>query len=253
MAKYHNVALREHETRRYSVGRPQATGYTEATGKKEVRTYTGLWAEVLAKATEEAGTQADAWAVVCECERQGGEIGVLTVTRTEYREAQEDAELGSAENPIYTSSFSVQAEPLLTHPRYIDSVSEEDAELLRELEQGAAMQSVVVYSAAARTLRMALRRLTGRAAEVRDYYLRGVTEYYEVYAEATAKWKGGARSYTVGEICTPPGNPGTPEGREWLCVGVGVEKNGDEEWYTATFRLSGRGGWDKKLYGGSSV
>lgn len=249
MAKYHNVALREHETRRFSVGRPQAEQYTEATGKKEVRTYTGLWAEVLAKATEEAGTQADAWAVVCECERQGGEIGVLTVTCTEYREAQDDAELGSAENPIYTSSFSVQAEPLLTHPRYFSTVSNAEAELLRELESGTPMLGSVVYQGKACTLRVALGKLSGMAAEVRDYYMRGVTEYYEVYGEATAKWKGKARSYTVGEICTPPGNVKTPQGREWLCTGVGMEKNGAEVWHTVSFRLSGRGGWDKKLYG----
>ena len=249
MAKYYNITLRENETRRYSIGRPQAARYSVATGKKEVVVYTGLWAEVLEKAAEIAATPADEWGVVCDCERQGGSVGVLTVTRTEYRAAAEDAELGSAENPVYTTSFSVQAEPLLSHPRYFETVSAADAELLRELEQGAPLLSNVVYAGKACKLRVALGRLSGMAAEVRDYYMRGVTEYYEVYGEATAKWKGEARSYTVGEICTPPGSPGTPSGREWLCVGVGTEKNGTEVWYTATFRLSGRGGWDKKLYG----
>lgn len=253
MAKYINIALREHETRRYSIGRAQAAAYGEATGKKEVLTYTGPWAHVLAKATEEAGTEADAWAVTCDCERQGGEIGILTVTRTEYREAQEEAELGTAENPVYTTSFSAQPEPLLCHPRYFSTVSNADAELLRELESGAPMLSSVVYGGKACCLRVALGKLSGAAAEVRDYYMRGVTEYYEIYGEATAKWKGEARDYAVGEICQPPGHPKTPAGREWLCVGVGTEKNGEDEWQTATFRLSGRGGWDKKLYGSSSV
>ena len=253
MAKYHNIELREHETRRYSVGRAQDAAYAEATGEKEVLTFTGLWDEVLEKAEAEVESGGGKWAVTCECERQGGGMGQMLVTRTAYRAAAGDAELGTAENPIFTESYTVQPEPLLMHPRYFSTVNNADAELLRELEQGTPLLSDVVYGGKACKLRVALGKLSGMAAEVRDYYMRGVTEYYEIYGDVTAKWKGEARHYDVGEICTPPGSPNTPDGREWLCVGVGKEKNGEEVWYTASFRLSGRGGWDKKLYGGSSV
>lgn len=253
MAVYKNIALREHEDRRYGVSREQGAAYSVATGVKHVEVHTGAWPDILDKADEVAAEPADEWAVTCECQRLGGMLGTLTITRTEYKTAEEEAELGTAENPVYTTSFTVQAEPLLIHPRYVSSVRDADAELLRELQNGAPLMSNVIYGGKAMYLRTALAKLNGMAAEVRDYFMRGVTEYYEVYGEATAKWKGAARSYTVGEICTPPGSPGAITGREWLCVGVGSEKNGKEVWHTATFRLSGPGGWDKKLYGGSSI
>lgn len=253
MAVYVNVAVREHEERRVSYERAHGAEYTEATGYKEVLKYTGRWQDMCEMARSECAAPVDAWQVSCEVERGGGDMAELTLTRVQYEAAEgeggEEKEVGTQDNPAYSSSFTVQAEPLLCHP-YFMGVSTADMELLKELESGASAFSIVNYKGTDMQLRVALSQLSGTAKEAKDYYLRGVTQYYEVYADATARWKGGGRgAFTVGKICTPPGNPPTPAGRTWLCVGFGIEKQGDEVWYSATFRLSGAGGWDTKLYG----
>ena len=253
MAVYHNIATREHEDKRLSWSREQGEEFTVAIGAREVVKYTGRWAEVVAMAEDEAGKHPDAWSVSIEAERMGGDLGELTMTKQRFRQATEGdgaAEVGTLENPAYSCSFTVQADPLLLHPRYRASVSDEDAELLREVENGATLLSQVTYKGMVMTLKQALAKLSGAAAELRGYYLRGVFQYHEVYADATARWKGSAATFEVGQICVPPGNPATPSGRNWKCVGYGKETNGNDVIYNARFQLSGPGGWDEKLYGG---
>jgi hypothetical protein len=81
---------------------------------------------------------------------------------------------------------------------------------------------------------------------------KGITAYLNVQTEITARWKGGSNNYTVGTIvATPPGNFKAQEGRDYLVVGTGMEKTGKETWCSATFRMSGEGGWKKELYSGN--
>lgn len=252
MAVYVNIAPREHEEKRISLERAHAGSFKEATGYKETTKYTGKWLDMVDMALQLVAEPEDKWAVACDLERQGGELGELTVTKTEYRTAEgEEAEVGTAENPAYTCSFTVQAEPLLTHP-YFDGVSKADMELLCEIENGTSPYAVVMYKGTYMQLATAAGMLSGPAAMARDYYYKGVTQYYEIYADATARWRGAASgAFEIGKICTPPGScVTTPSGRNWMCVGTGQEKQGEEVYSSASFRLSGRGGWDPVLYGG---
>lgn len=253
MAVYHNIDTREHEEKRLSWSREQGEQFTVAIGAREVVKYTGRWSALVMMAEDEAGKHPNEYSASIELERGGGDMGEMTVTRQRFRQATDGdgaAEVGTIENPAYSCSFTVQADPLLLHPRYRSTVSDEDAELLREVENGASLMEIVTYKGAKKTLREALAQLTGMAAELRGYYMRGVFQYHEVYADATARWKGNAATFEIGKICVPPGNPPTPSGRNWKCVGFGKETNGKDIVYSARFQLSGPGGWDEKLYGG---
>lgn len=252
MAVHINMAVREHEERRVSLERGQLDGYTEATGLRTVQKYTGPWAAMLERAQELAAASATKEALSLELERQGGDIGELTVTSTEYRQVVDgdgEAELGTEGNPVYTCSFSTVAVPLLTHPKFA-GISTEDAQLIKELENGLSLQAVVLYKGVYRPLKKALDMLDGVALVAAKYYYKGVTQYYAVQCEATARWRGGGNVFSVGQICTPPGHVlNTPSGCNWLCTALGKEDNGEDVWNTATFLMSAPGGWDDFLYG----
>lgn len=250
MAVQINLEVREHEDRRVSLTRAQLAGYTEATGLRVTEKYTGPWAAMLERTLALAAESATEEALSLDLERHGGEVGELTVTRTEYRQPSggEEAELGTAANPVYTSSSSVTEEPLLAHPKF-SGVTAEDAELLHELESGTTLQTVVAYKGKLMPLRKALGQLTGQARLAANYYYKGKNKYMAAHAEATARWTGGGNHFTAGKIETPPGNVSTPAGCNWLCTGTGKEKNGKEVVHTATFMLSAPGGWDEYLYG----
>lgn len=256
-AIYKGVALREHRDRTRVLKREAADGYTEATGVTDTVKYSGRWTDVLAKAAEIAGAAADTVEAVCTCTRVAADMGELSVVYTEYRVpeggggGEGSAAVGTAENPQYTFSTSDVAEPLMCHPYFRDTLNEDDKWILQQLAGGAHPDSIQEYGNLKGTLRDLCAQLSGPAAELRDFYLEGVTQYLEVYAEATARWKGSAGSWVPMTICEPPGPVHTPEGRDWLCVGVGVEESGGEVWHTAKFKLSGAGGWNKKLYGQS--
>lgn len=254
MAKNVNFNVREHEERRLSYERAAAEGYSEATGYRETEKHTGPWLALVEMFEALAGEAASAEALSLELERLGGAVGELTITRTAYKkpegEGEEGGELGTAENPAYTCNFTMQPAPLLTHPRYA-SISKADAQLIKEIENGTSMYTVVNYAGQDMELRVAVSRLSGPAEEAARYYWKGVTQYFAVQAEATARWKGGGNAYSIGTVCTPPGSVvNTPSGCNWLCTAKGKEQNGEEIWNTATFLLSAPGGWDPNLYGG---
>ena len=73
-----------------------------------------------------------------------------------------------------------------------------------------------------------------------------------IATDKTPKLKG------LGKISTPTGKPPTPQGRNWLYTGFSANfvspARGDktrkvEGKITQTWRLSGRRGWDKDIYG----
>lgn len=255
MARHINIEPREHVERRVSMTAEQGSAYTVATGTRESYKLTGTWEDMLAAAATAVGEGGSTMAISCEVERLEGGLGELTITQEEYREptAEEedpaDSGLGSAEHPQYSSSSDTQPAPLLTHPLFA-GISDGDLMVLKELMDGAVMDSVITTSSGARmTLRAACSALTGPAGVAARYLYKGVKQYLEVHAEATARWKGTTNQYAAGEICTPPNAPRLAAGRNWLCVGTGTEKQGTEVWQTARFKASGPGGWDTVLYG----
>ena len=250
-AIHKNIELREHVDRSRSWSRAAAVSHTEATGVEDSYKLTGRWDEILAEGESLAAAPADAWELSITAKRLGGDMGELTVTRKENTEpapgSGEAAELGTVDNPTYTCSYSLQPEPLLVHPMFA-GLSDAERWLLQQVESGAHPDSQQEYGGMKGTLRQLCAAMSGTGQKALSFYLRGVTQYYEVHGEATARWTGTARSYEVGKTCTPPGQLNTPAGRSWICCGNGVEESGDKVVYTSQFRLSGRGGWDAELY-----
>lgn len=258
-AVYHNVALREHRDRTRVLKREVHPLYTEATGVTETVKYSGTWEQILAEAADICSQPQDANEAVCTCTRIGGGLGELSVQFTEHRIPEgsgegEEAEkpLGTIENPQYSFSTTEAAEPLLGHPYFKGQLSEEECWILQQYAGGAHPESEQTYGGKTGILRDLCAALTDKAAELYEFYKEGVTQYYEVYADATARWKGEPLGYAWLTIQTPPGPVKTPEGRNWLYLGEGAEESGGEIWRTARFKLSGAGGWNPKLYGSQS-
>lgn len=254
MATHINIEPREHVEKRVSMSAEQGSAYTVATGMVETCKYTGSWEDMLAQAAAVVGVGGGVHGVTCEVERLEGGLGELTVTMTEYREATEeeddpsgDGEPGTAERPQYTISSECQPVPLLTHPLFSD-LGNAELQVLKQLMDGVVLDAVIEVNGTKMKLREALNKLSGAARTAANYLYKGVTQYYEVMTEATARWKGSASTYAAGQVCMPPNAPAVRGGRNWLCMGCGEEKQGDEVWQTARFRLSGQGGWDTTLY-----
>lgn len=242
--------------------------YTESTGRKETMKYTGTWAEMFAQAsTLIAGAGGGSVQTTCELERLEGGIGELTVTCETYRrpdateeeeedpeesEPETEQELGSEESPCYTCSSSTVQECILAHPKF-ENLKDLTRRALKAMIDGQDENSLIEDE----TTKSGSRKIKDcigddPAAQLAFKLIgKGITAYLNVQTEITARWKGRSNEYTVGTIVsTPPGKFKAQQGRDYLVVGAGMEKTGKETWCSATFRMSGEGGWKKELYGG---
>lgn len=255
MIKHINLTVREHVDKRISLNRAAGKEYTESTGQREVIKYTGPWEAILEHGVQAVSGTEGAVAVTVEMERSEGGIGEMTITEETYRkptatggdDGDKESNLGTNENPEITSSFTVQAEPLLGHPKYKD-ITRAQAWLLQQVAAGTHPDAVIEYNGKKYIMREACEQLSGSAAKVLDLYLKGITQYYEVYGDITVRGTGGEFPGEVGKISNPPGGVPAPSGRNWLCTGKGKTKQGKEVVYTAQYRLSGPGGWNTELY-----
>ena len=254
MIKHINLTVREHVERRISLSRKAAAEYTESTGQREVIRYTGPWEAILEYGVQAVSGAESAVAVSVEMERAEGGIGEMTITEETYRkptatggDGDKESNIGTNENPEITSSFTVQAEPLLGHPKYAN-ITRAQAWLLQQVAAGTHPDAIVEYNGKKYIMREACEQLRDSAAKVLDFYLKGITQYYEVYGDITVRGTGGEFPGEVGKIATPPGAVQAPSDRNWLCTGKGKTKQGKEVVYTAQYRLSGPGGWNTELY-----
>ena len=255
MIKHINLTVLEHVDRRISLSRKAGEKYTESTGQREVIKYTGPWEAILEHGVQAVSGAEGAVAVQVEMERNAGGIGEMTITEETYRiptatggdDGDKESNLGTADNPEITSSFTVQAEPLLSHPNF-KGITDADAWLLQQVAAGTHPDARIEYNGKKYVLREACKSLSGAAGKVCQLYLKGITQYYEVYGDITVRGTGGEFPGEVGHITTPPGNVSAPSDRDWLCTGKGKTKQGKEVVYTAQYRLSGPGGWNKELY-----
>lgn len=258
MAEYINIAPREHVEKRISMEAKPSDAYSVSTGSKETTKYTGTWADMLAQATGLIGTGGGNVQVTCELERLEGGIGELTVTREIFRmsEDSEDeddsAELGSEENPTYTSSCTLMPVSILTHPKFAE-LDKTELRALKAMIDGQDENNALSDDAAGSPgSKRIIDMIESEAALVAaDYIRRGVTQYAEPVVQVTARWKARSNKYTPGDIiASVPGSIiTTPTGRNWRVEGTGTEKQGSTVWQTATFALSGAAGWDAYLYG----
>lgn len=261
MAEYINIAPREHVEKRISMEAKPGDAYSESTGRRETTKYSGKWADMLAAAAEYMAEGGGDVQITCELERLEGGIGELTVTRETFRqpdatgedepeEPEEEQELGTEAAPCYTSSSSTVQECILAHPKF-ENLSDLTRRALKAMIDGQDENSFIDDETTEGGVRKIKDCIGDDAAAKLAFKLigKGITAFLNVQTEITARWKGRNNKYTVGEIVsTPPGNFKAKEGRDYLVVGTGEEKTGKETWCSATFRLSGAGGWKKELY-----
>ena len=260
---YQHFEVAEHEERSVSLRIAAGKKYTEATGRRETVKYTGPWAHMLALMERQTG--GGGVEVSCDLERLGGGIGELRITREEYRVPDSDqseegepdsggggeAELGSEGAPCYTSSSSLVQVSILAHPKFA-AMGDLERRALKAMVDGQDEYSFLGDPTSESGARRIIDCIQSPAAQKAFSYIsKGVTSYYDVSTETTARWKGRSNKYTAGTVVeNAPGGFSSGPGRNFLCSGTGVEKTGMEAWCSASFRMSSAGGWDKFLYGG---
>lgn len=264
MAVHVNIAAREHVEMRLTLESKAGSKYTESTGRRESVKYTGTWEEMLAMATAALSEGGSAVQVSCDLERVEGGIGELTVTRETYRlpsateeeepetEPETEQELGSEGAPCYTSSSSLVQVCILAHPKFAQ-IGDLARRALKAMIDGQDEYSYIEDSTSPSGTRRIIDCIKGEAAmKAYSYISKGVTSYFDVSTETTARWKGRSNRYTAGTVVdNAPGGFASGSGRNFLCSGTGVEKTGKETWCSASFRMSSAGGWDKYLYSGN--
>ena len=263
MAEYINIAPREHVEKRITMEAKPGDAYSESTGRKETTKYTGAWADMLTQATDLIGGGGGSVQVTCELERLEGGIGELTVTRETYRqpdateeeepeEPETEQELGSEGAPCYTSSSSLVQVCILAHPKFA-AMGDLERRALKAMIDGQDEYSYLEDSTSSSGTRRIIDCIKSDAAKKAFSYIsKGVTSYYDVSTETTARWKGRSNKYTAGAVVdNAPGGFSSGPGRNFLCSGTGVEKTGKETWCSASFRMSSAGGWDEYLYSGN--
>lgn len=263
MAEHINIAPREHVEKRITMEAKPGDAYSESTGRKETTKYTGAWADMLTQATDLIGGGGGSVQVTCELERLEGGIGELTVTRETYRQPdateeeepeqpETEQELGSEGAPCYTSSSSLVQVCILAHPKFA-AMGDLERRALKAMIDGQDEYSYLEDSTSSSGTRRIIDCIkSDTAKKAFSYISKGVTSYYDVSTETTARWKGRSNKYTAGTVVNnAPGGFSSGPGRNFLCSGTGVEKTGKETWCSASFRMSSAGGWDEYLYSGN--
>lgn len=261
MAEYINIAPREHVEKRLSMVAKPADRYSESTEIRETTKYTGTWDEMQARCTKELGRGGLQYQISCELERLECGLCELTVTTEEFQlpdggggEEEEgggssSGELGTEDAPCYTSSSSLVQVSILTHPKFANMGDLERRALKAMIDGQDEYSYLEDDSSSSGTRRIKDCIQSDAAKKAFEYISKGITAYYDVSTETTARWKGRSNKYTPGTIVqTAPGGFHAGPGRDFLCSGTGTEKTGKETWSSASFRMSSMGGWDSYLY-----
>lgn len=264
MADYINIATREHEEREVTYLFASGKRYSESTGCREVVKYTGTWDDLSARAAVYGGG-GGAYGVTVTVSRGGGGMAEMTVTRERYRipddsgdgddDGGDDGGLGSEGDPTYTCTVSQVQEPILAQKRY-ESLSELEKRALKAMMDGMDVDDCISDGSGkdvggGKKIKDCITSEAGK--EAYGYFSRGIFYHLVPSTVVTARWEGSGGRYEFGQIVkSVPGGFKAPGNCDFMCVGTSKEKNGKKVVSSATFQLSGSGGWDKKLYGGGS-
>lgn len=260
MAEYINIASREMPERERTWHWEPGEDYSESTGNREIIKYSGRWEALLtlAAASGSANSTYDTTATVT---RQSGDMAELQITKELYRRPDDDEEddeqttdeLGSEENPTYTSVTSKESEPLLAAQEY-QGLADLELRALKAMMDGQDANSYIDNDASSlgrSKIKDCITSTEGQKAF--GYFKRGI--FYKLVPSTTVncRWTGGGNSHSFGEIVTTtPGGFHAPANHNFMCVGTSKEKSGKKTVHTATFLLSGFGGWEASLYGSGS-
>ena len=266
MAEYVNIETREGVERRKTMVAPAAAAYTESTGNRESVKYTGRWSELAAAVGSYLSGGGSHEQVTCELERLDGGMAELTVTVEEFRQPTaggggDDGGGGgegntapgeSADDPVCTVRSSLVQVCILAHPKFV-GMPEWERRALKAMIDGQDENSLIEGDESGPDGAPVMKRIKDCIAseaglKAFDFISRGVVFWNDVSVEASLRWKGRANKYAAGQIVGSIPGITAAEGRTWLCSGTGTEKSGSVTWSTASFRLSGPGGWDEFLY-----
>jgi hypothetical protein len=181
--------------------------------------------------------------------------GFSEVTGT-YRSSGAEAGSESGPNPSdpeeegagdrYSYSVGISQEPLLSHPIFADTLTDEELLALKALLAG----DVETYE----ELKAALTTpLTTNYAEAERLIKRGEESYYAPTINVTISGVTTVENFTfprAGEIVAPPGIPATfGDNQNYLFAGANIESLGNGQAnIERTYLGSGRGGWNPTLY-----
>jgi hypothetical protein len=182
-----------------------------------------------------------------------------------------DYEFGDEEDPDITTltdssnmSSTVEETPIEQHPKYKD-VTDKDKQLMQELKNGRFKRAEVQPEDA----RLFETRVDDEgveqieftdelAIELADFISSGVLTYLNAtpiytYTYPSPKQPTASVLNKVGKIePNPKGAPSVTEGRNWLMTALNFDYDGVIYTISGEFRLSGKGGWDERIYGTSS-
>lgn len=173
----------------------------------------------------------------------------------------QDEEVGdSEENPQVTMSTTAVETSILLHPLAgCDELEEEQNEALKLLLEGASPAQL--YKG------RSIKQRVGSTWAYRQIVRKHVTSYLDFTTTATLRFKGRVREpdeagtggvavscgFEAGQIITSSkkGVPRLGGKRNWLVMGVGMERSGRGKRGVVTVTLQGSGinGWDEEIYG----
>lgn len=262
MIKAINFSLREAPGRQTTLRSSPSKEYSESTGNRSTIPYTGPWDDALAEAQAAIDSAREAEDVTCELECLEGGFTELRITREAFRKPTENGEEeepdesdqpegdpgDNEDNPTSTCSSSLVPIPLLAHPKF-EGIAGDELRALKAMMDGQDENAFLDTNAALGANKTITECITSEAGlKAKEYLSKGVTSPNSSSTEATLRWKGRSNSYEINTIYSSIPNVKAKAGCNWLCSGTGTEKNGSEVWQTASFRLSGPGGWDPYLY-----
>lgn len=181
------------------------------------------------------------------------EGGQCKVTLTYSITSGEITYPGRPASPVkrYSLERALSEEPILTHPKF-QELDAEVMDLLGGILAGERTRQALKEAHAQ------LVQMTGYS-EAAEKAFQLIKRGTEAYLAPTFTWKEkktskdltDSDSGMVGKIMTPPGSPPTPEGRNWLYMGLSGDQTENAESYEMerSWQLSDEGGWDEFLYG----
>jgi hypothetical protein len=187
--------------------------------------------------------------MLCTTVKMTGEDGGMVRIDANYDGALGgggEGEFGEVGEPEYSLDRTVSEEPLETHIRYLDHLSNQELAEVRELAQNPVVDADGVPEEAD-TAGWDVRKI-----ELYDKLRRGFTSYldakqtWKVSKTQTAAPTGVAN---VGKIDTPEGPaPTLPSDRNWINMGVSYVRRGGLYVVEESWQASDRGGWDADIY-----
>lgn len=169
-----------------------------------------------------------------------------TEEREKREEEEDDETLGeSADNPEIETDTEAVLEPILTHP-LAAHYSEEELAACHAYINGASLDSRIRVKGKEKTLRACWPK--GALGEL---ILHHVFEYRVPHTVARKEWTGQGGLHEVCTIGSASGLPAAGKNRNWMCVGAGKVRRGQEVVKHESWELSSPGGWNKTLYSGN--